>query len=302
MKKVFFLFSILALVALFSTCAKDGEQGPQGLQGEQGPAGDNGSIIYAGNGAPDNDAGIAGDFYLNKTTGDLYGPKSDDTGWGVPIVLKGNTGSKGDKGDTGEAGTDGSAIYAGTTAPELSTGKEGDYFLNTSSYDLYGPKTSSSWGVPINLKGTANVMYSAWIGADWNIQNHATLKGMSIPVNQLSNNVQRDRCLVVVYQKQYGTGQIYPMPGSGRWSNVWYQYSFGGTSSGFTQKIYITLVSTDGTDLTEYQYSAVRGNYFRYVLIPGEVLNPASINKQKENFAPNLMDYQETSKYFGLEN
>lgn len=55
-----------------------GPEGPQGPQGVQGPAGSSGSPGAAGAkwwngaGAPSNGTGVAGDYYLNTTNGDVY--------------------------------------------------------------------------------------------------------------------------------------------------------------------------------------------------------------------------------------
>lgn len=251
------LIAVLSLALL--NCTKEGEVGPQGLQGEVGPAGDNGSVIHAGNGAPDATLGVNGDYYLDKTANELYGPKTEGIGWGVPIVLTGNQ---------GPAGEDGSQIFAGTSAPSTGLGEIGDFYLNKTTFDLYGPKIEGSWGSPINLKGMPDILYSAWIDADWNLTDNATNKGMLIPVTQLTNQELRNNSVVILYLSQYGSSLLYQMPSSGRWSNVIYGFSFGGNTSTFTQKIYVTLKSTDGSALTEYQYAGFRGNRFRYVIIP----------------------------------
>lgn len=61
-----------------------GPQGPQGPAGVQGPAGEAGPAgspgspgaagakWYSGAGAPSNGTGVAGDYYLNTTNGDVY--------------------------------------------------------------------------------------------------------------------------------------------------------------------------------------------------------------------------------------
>lgn len=46
--------------------------GPPGHQGVKGEKGNNGSQIFTGNGAPSNQFGTNGDFYINKTNGDNY--------------------------------------------------------------------------------------------------------------------------------------------------------------------------------------------------------------------------------------
>lgn len=159
----------IILIALFIiSCTKSsGPQGPPGATGAAGatgpvgPAGANGSIIYSGSGTPAASLGAAGDFYLDLATGLLYGPKTS-AGWGTGFSLKGGTGAtgsagapgpRGAPGATGATGAAGSQIYSGTTVPASTLGKVGDYYLNTTTYLLYGPKTASGWGSPIALQG-----------------------------------------------------------------------------------------------------------------------------------------------------
>ena len=143
------LLSLALLLCFSNSCTKDGTTGPAGAQGPVGPAGENGNTIYSGNGAPASTTGNAGDFYLDLTTGDLYGPKTA-SGWGTPISLKGAAGANGAIGATGAAG---SHIYSGTETPLASLGNVGDYYLDETTYMLYGPKTASGWGSPLSLQG-----------------------------------------------------------------------------------------------------------------------------------------------------
>ena len=55
----------------------------------------------------------------------------------------------GPKGDTGE---DGATWLFGTSVPSSSTGKNGDFYLRTSTYDVY-QKSSGSWTKKGNIKG-----------------------------------------------------------------------------------------------------------------------------------------------------
>jgi hypothetical protein len=158
MKKINYLLLLLTLmVVLAVSCGKDGAVGPQGTtgatgaQGPIGPAGpagangQNGSVIYSGTAAPASTVGAVGDFYINLTTGLLYGPKTA-AGWGTGFSLKGATGA---------AGAAGSKIYSGAGVPATAIGVAGDYYLDKTNYLLYGPKTASSWGTPVNLQGPA---------------------------------------------------------------------------------------------------------------------------------------------------
>ena len=48
-----------------------------------------------------------------------------------------------------------STFFAGSTNPLTSQGQNGDFYLNTSSYVLFGPKVSSGWGSGQSLIGPA---------------------------------------------------------------------------------------------------------------------------------------------------
>ena len=121
-----------------------GATGAQGATGSTGPAGTAGSKWFSAAGAPAVGTGVAGDFYLNTTTGDVYGPKT--TVWGSVVGnIKGATGATGTTGAAGAAGAAGSKWYSGETAPAAGTGVAGDYYLNTETGDIYGPKTTV-WG------------------------------------------------------------------------------------------------------------------------------------------------------------
>lgn len=56
-----------------------------------GQPGINGSRIFSSSGTPDPDMGSIGDYWLDKTNLDIYGPKSQEDGWGDPVAL-GNPG------------------------------------------------------------------------------------------------------------------------------------------------------------------------------------------------------------------
>ena len=70
--------------------------------------------------------------------------------------------------------------------------------------------------------------------------------------------------ILILYGKNYGSNQHKMLPYNH--SNVDYTWMSGGL--GKNNAILIQIASTDGTTLTEYDYSGYRGNEFRYVLIP----------------------------------
>ena len=62
-------------------------------------------------------------------------------------------------GTSGPQGGRGTGILNGTTAPNNTIGIVGDFFLNTTNMNLYGPKTESGWGTPTDLVGSQELGY-----------------------------------------------------------------------------------------------------------------------------------------------
>ena len=300
MKKLVFPF-LLTAAFLFHSCTKTGEAGPQGEQGIQGVAGKDGGMFYSGTTAPAVSLGKTGDMYLDKATGNLYGPKTE-AGWGTPVNLKGATGAAGPTGATGPAGATGatgpagptgatgatgpagqpgSQILSGTTNPAASLGNTGDYYLNKTSGDLFGPKAASGWGTPINLKGTANVVASTWVNYNWNSRNDPTWKTMrySIPA-PMFNAIGRTNLIdflnnggaILVYGKVSGSNAHYPFPFEAR--NAKYNMIPLAVDMGI---LTLEIRSIGTAALLDIEYDAARGNQFRYILIsPGRQLTGAA--------------------------
>src|SRR5580704_16663152 len=126
-RNVTLLMAVVFLFAgcvLFTSCAKEGPQGIPGATGAAGPAGDDGSQIYAGNGAPAASLGQDGDYYLDKSTGNLYGPKTD-AGWGTPLDLSSGQGGSGQQGPAGPQGPQGPSAPQGPQGPGGAQGAAG---------------------------------------------------------------------------------------------------------------------------------------------------------------------------------
>lgn len=79
-----------------------------------------GSTILSGSGAPSNGTGSNGDFYINSTNYDIYGPKTAGA-WGSATSLIGPTGATGSAGATGAAGTTGATGATDSGASGSST-------------------------------------------------------------------------------------------------------------------------------------------------------------------------------------
>ncbi|GGC41053.1 hypothetical protein GCM10011386_36350 [Parapedobacter defluvii] len=67
------------------------------------------------------------------------------------------SGPVGPQGEPGNSGADGSTIYNGLGMPNHDVGNLGDYYLDKKGANLYGPKTTSGWGSPLNLRGDDGV-------------------------------------------------------------------------------------------------------------------------------------------------
>ena len=266
--------------ALFLACegpaGPQGEPGPQGAMGPVGPSGEGGSVMLAGTGEPSQNVGSSGDFYIDLSSGNLYGPKTD-SGWGAPLSLTGPPGQDGDDGNNGE---DGSQIFAGDGPPPNTIGDEGDYYLDTENYHLYGPKTGSSWGSFLNLQGppgTANVRYSQWLERTWNVLDNPNWKQMGIDEPAITEEFLNTG-VIMIYVK--GTGpQVLAIP----FVEMVSSYRF----FAYPGSIQLVAKSTDGSPVDADWIAQVR-----YVLIPGGM--PLKI---PDGF---WEDYDLVRIYFGL--
>ncbi|MDY0049711.1 MAG: tail fiber protein [Halothiobacillaceae bacterium] len=107
-----------------------GAQGPQGVAGAQGPAGPQGATGASG------PQGVPG----------MAGPQG-------PEGAAGAAGSPGAQGAQGAQGSTGAGVLSGNVDPQATDGREGDFYLNTLTSTLFGPKLSGNWGVGVPLIG-----------------------------------------------------------------------------------------------------------------------------------------------------
>lgn len=230
---------------------------PTNLKGLNGADGAPGSQIWSGTAAPAMTIGRIGDFYFNTSTSDFYGPKSA-TSWGTPVNLKGAPGG---------AGANGAKILNGADVPPNTVGVAGDYYINTSTGDLYGPKTTV-WGSPImNLRGpqgasgSANVIYSDWTTPPAG----ASSTSFVITAPKLTQDIF-DRGQIAVYARvdNHGTYEIFQL--SEGWINSASEYKMG-----YVARVGSITIRSDNTTINN-SYS------FRYVLIPGSISANASVN------------------------
>ena len=134
---------------ILSNCSKDPEKIIERVEVQKG------SQILSGEGIPNASLGSVGDYYLDKTTMNLYGAKTSE-GWGTPLSLKGTQGQIGQNGQAGQSGQNGNKILSGTEAP-TTQGNIGDWYIDTQNKRLYGPKKESGWDDTfISLSGGNN--------------------------------------------------------------------------------------------------------------------------------------------------
>lgn len=165
-----------------------GATGPAGPTGATGPAGTNGidgKTVLNGTTSPAANLGVIGDFYINTSSNLIFGPKTAG-GWGSgvslvgpqgaagatgaqgpqgiagatgatgatgPQGLQGPAGATGATGAAGANGVDGKTVLNGTSDPSSGTGVAGDFYINTSSKNIFGPKVGTNWGTGVSLVG-----------------------------------------------------------------------------------------------------------------------------------------------------
>lgn len=136
----------------WARATQKGDTGATGSPGAAGAAGAAGSRIYSGTSAPSSGLGVDGDYFWRTDTFDFYGPKASGS-WPAPVNLRGATGTTGAAGANGANGADGRTILSGTTAPSSGTGANGDFYINTVTHVIYGPKASGTWPAGVSLVG-----------------------------------------------------------------------------------------------------------------------------------------------------
>jgi len=148
-------------VSMIGPAGANGSNGSNGATGPQGAAGADGKTVLNGTGAPDNGLGTNGDFYLATNTWTVYGPKAAGV-WPAGQTLVGPTGAAGNDGapgadgaagSPGAAGADGRTLLNGTGAPSNGLGADGDFYIATDTWLIYGPKASGTWPSGFDLNG-----------------------------------------------------------------------------------------------------------------------------------------------------
>jgi len=227
-----------------------------------------GTAIWSGTDNPPTTVGNVGDFYINTTFHNLYGPKTA-SGWGAATPL---------------VGTPGSAILSGAGVPAATLGKVGDYYINKNNMFFYGPKTASGWGTAVNLKGTANVIYSDWI-TPTTYAKDTVFGTVHFDANITASAITQvvlDKGSVIVYGKLDGynpviwpTNQVSSLP-------IVITYMNGSAANLDTWSDNVTLgnIQIDLTSSLNAYGSISNAHQFRYIIIPGGVHTLGAVNPQ----------------------
>ena len=89
--------------------------------------------------------GVNGEFFINTTTWDIFGPKASGS-WPAGVSLIGPTGDTGPQGET---------VLNGTVDP-TTEGEDGDFYINTTDWKIFGPKAAGVWPTGASLKGVGS--------------------------------------------------------------------------------------------------------------------------------------------------
>jgi hypothetical protein len=138
-----------------------GAQGPQGVQGIQGATGLTGATGPQGPAGTNGTNGSNGlsvyQIWLNAgntgTEAQFLTALRGAAGAQGPQGIQGIQGTAGTNGANGTNGQDGKTILNGTQDPITGTGNNGDFYINTTTNKLFGPKTSGAWGSGVSLVG-----------------------------------------------------------------------------------------------------------------------------------------------------
>ncbi len=141
-------------------------------------SGPDGTLLY-GLGEPGSIIGAGNDSYIDTSTGIFY-LKALGNWSQVFSMATGPQGPQGTAGTNGTNGTNGNTILNGTTNPSNTTdGADGDFYLNLSTYNLFGPKTAGVWStgfsiVPDNAIDPLAINFTAGVANPLTISTWAT--------------------------------------------------------------------------------------------------------------------------------
>jgi len=241
MKQKFIILLMIGIVAIITSCKKDSNMRPAGTVNQGGLKS---AKVFSGTSDPSDTLGTTGDFYINLTTDLLFGPKTVG-GWGTSVSLS----QVGSFTTATNSATNGQ-LYNGSGPPSSTLGTVGDFYLDTTAYMLYGPKTATGWGTPIAVQqpgtnaGVKTDVFSVssadWL---WNSQYLFETSAGSYTEyftryyvrlnNTITQNVLDNGMVLVYFQPS-------PVNNPNQWAPLPYQFD---SSFGYTYNyVYVTAV------------------------------------------------------------
>lgn len=100
----------------------------------------------------------------------------------------GTTGATGATGAVGATGADGTKIYSGAVVPAATLGANGDFYLNTATSMLYGPKTAAGWGTAKSLIGATGAPGATGATGATGVAGSKILSGTGVPAASVGSN------------------------------------------------------------------------------------------------------------------
>jgi hypothetical protein len=116
------------------------------------PESNSGNVVLNGAGAPSAGTGANGDFYINTSNYDIYGPKTAGA-WGSATSLVGPTGPTGPTGSTGSTGAQGATGSTGATGAGVVVGGTTGQYLTK----IDGTNYNTQWST-LDLSGKQDVV------------------------------------------------------------------------------------------------------------------------------------------------
>ncbi|RYY37090.1 MAG: hypothetical protein EOP46_04085 [Sphingobacteriaceae bacterium] len=105
------------------------------------PVNASGNIVLYDLGEPADSVGINGDTFIDTETGIFY--KKASGAWQQVFSI-----------DSGPMGPPGNSVLNGTSDPVNGNGANGDFYLNTNTLKIFGPKAMGTWPTGVSIKGT----------------------------------------------------------------------------------------------------------------------------------------------------
>lgn len=114
----------------------------------------------------------------------------------IEIVQEGPAGPQGPQGDQGiqgiqgvqgDPGADGNTLLSGSGAPSNGLGNDGDFYIDTAAFDIYGPKAGGVWPSGSSLIGATGPQGPTGDGVQDPYQIVAYQASLTLDVNALTS-------------------------------------------------------------------------------------------------------------------